>query len=275
MTEILALEHMAIVPTGPTLSMSVGSGQSLAVVGPSSSGKTHFLHVIAGVERPAQGSVRTHGSIAIASADGISRRSKVQALIPRSDLTPRGHRVADLLYKLRLGEARFKQIADLSPGQFAAYELLSPLVSDSNLVLIDGQLDQLDPWALHDVMELIRNLQGKGVAFVAATNRPDLIAQFDAAIVLKEKQVRFAGSIEELKRFGPPHTIQVGTAKQEGVKALVSPFQVNISQTEGGLKFETPEGQQLAARLLLEGYGDVQFVISRPSTLEEALLSLF
>jgi ABC-type multidrug transport system ATPase subunit len=274
MTEILSLEHMAIVPTGPTLSMSVRAGQSLAVVGPSSSGKTHFLQVIAGIERPAQGSVRIHGSLAIASAEGVSRRAKVQALIPRSDLTPRGLRVADLLYKMRLGEARFKQIGDLSPGQFAAYELLGPLIGDANLILIDGQLDHLDPWALHDAMAIIRSLQSKGVAIVAATNRPDLVAQFDAAIVLKDKQVRFAGSIEDLKRLGPPHSIQVATARQEGVRALVAPFQVHVSQTDEGLKFETPEGQQLAARLLLEGYGDVQYVISRPPTLEETLLSL-
>jgi ABC-type multidrug transport system ATPase subunit len=176
---------------------------------------------------------------------------------------------------MRLGEARYKQIGDLSPGQFAAYELMGPLISDANLILIDGQLDQLDPWTLRDALTIIRNMQGKGVAFVVGTNRPDLVGQFDAAIVLKDKQVRFAGSIEDLKRLGPPHSIQVTTARQEGVKALVAPFQVNVTQTETGLKFETPEGQQLAARLLLEGYGDVQYVIYRPSTLEEALLSLF
>jgi len=275
MTEILALEHLAIVPAGPTLSMSVGAGQSLAIVGPTSSGKTHFLQVLAGIERPAQGSVRIHGKLAVASADGVSRRTKVQALIPRTDVSPRGMRVADLLYKMRLGEARYKQIGDLSPGQFAAYELLGPLLTDANLILIDGQLDHLDPWALHDVMIILRGLQGDGVTIVAATNRPDLVSQFDAVIVLKDKQVRFAGSIEELKRLGPPHSIQVATEHHEGVRALVAPFQVQVTETADGIRYETPEGQQLAARMLLEGYGDVQFMISRPSTLEEALLSLF
>ena len=275
MTEILALEHIAIVPAGPTLSMSVGAGQSLAIVGPTSSGKTHFLHVIAGIDRPAQGSVRRHGTLGVASADGVSRRAKVQAAIPRAELTPRGMRVSDLIYKMRLGEAKYKQIGELTPGQLAAYELLSPLMSDASLILIDGQLDHLDPWALSDAIEVIRSLQGKGVTFVVATNRPDLIQHFDAVIVLKDKQVRFAGSIEDLKRLGPPHLVQVTTERQPGVRALVAPFQVNVTQTEDGLRFETPEGQQLAARLLLEGYGDVRFVISRPSTLEEALLALF
>jgi hypothetical protein len=41
------------------------------------------------------------------------------------------------------------------------------------------------------------------------------------------------------------------------------------------MKFKAEEGQELAARLLVEGYGDVQFVVNRPATLEESLLSLF
>ena len=175
---------------------------------------------------------------------------------------------------MRLGEARYKPIGELSPSQFAAYELLGPLISDANLILIDGQLDVLDPWVLKEVLGVIRILQGQGTTFVAATNRPDLIALFDAVIVLKDKQIRFAGSIEELRRLGPPQTIHVATENQPGVKALIAPFQVTVEQTLNGMKFETPEGQQLAARLLLEGYGDVEFVISRPSTLEEALLIL-
>jgi ABC-type multidrug transport system ATPase subunit len=274
MTEILSLEHAAIVASGPTLSMSVRSGQSLAIVGSAASGKTHFLHVIAGIDRPAQGSIRYYGNLAVASADGVSRRSKVQSAIPRNDLTDKGLRVTDLLYKMRLGEARYKPIGELSPGQFAAYELLGPLISDANLILIDGQLDSLDPWVLKEVLGVIRSLQAQGTSFVAATNRPDLIALFDAVIVLKDKQIRFAGSIEDLRRLGPPHTVHVATENQPGVKALVAPFQVTVEQTLNGTRFETPEGQQLAARLLLEGYGDVEFVITRPSTLEEALLSL-
>lgn len=274
MTEILALEHMAIESSGSTLSMSVGAGQSLAVIGPASSGKTHFLRVLAGLDHPAQGSISVHGSVSLASAEGISRRTKVQALIPRTDITSRGMRVADLLYRMRLGEARHKQIGDLTPGQFAAYELLRPIIIGADLMLVDGQLDLLDPWTLYQALAILRELQGKGATLVAATNRPDLIAHFDAAIVLKDEQVKFAGSIEDLRRLGPQQSIEVATEHNEGVRALVAPFQVNVTQTPDGFRFETAEGQQLVARLLLEGYGDVKYVISRPATLEEALLSL-
>ncbi len=274
MTEVLALEHVAIVPTGPTLSLSVSAGQSLAIVGPAASGKTHFLQVIAGVEKPSQGSIRVHAAIEAASSDGISRRTKVQALIPKTDVTAKGVRVNDLLFRLRLGEARYRLISELSPSQYAACELLSPLLSDAGLIIVDGQLDMLDPWALKDVLILMRRLQSTGTSFVVATNRAEIISSFDAVIVLKEKQVRFAGSVDDLKRLGPAQTIFVSTERQQGVRSLVSPFQVSVEKTETGYKFETPEGQELAAKLLLEGYGDVQFVVTQTTGIEEALLSL-
>ena len=274
MNEVIALEHLAIAQTGPTLSLSVPAGQALAVFGPAASGKTHFLQVIAGVEKPSQGSVRIHARIAAASSDGLSRRTKVQALVPRGDQTPRGIRVSDLLYTMRLGEVRHRSISDLSPGQYAACELFGPLTSDADLILIDGQLDMLDPWTLREVLKVIHKMQALGATFVIATNRSDLMAHFDAVIVLRELQVRFAGSIEDLRRLGPAQTVQVSTQRQQGVRALVSPFQVSVTKTDDGFCFSTPEGQELSAKLLLEGYGDVQFVVTRPSSLEEALLSL-
>jgi len=274
MTEVLSLEHLAIASTGPTLSLSVPAGQLLGIFGQAASGKTHFLQVIAGVEKPSQGSVRIHARIAAASSDGLSRRTKVQALVPRGDLTPKGIRISDLLYLLRLGEVRHRAISDLSPGQYAACELFAPLTSDADLVLIDGQLDQLDPWTLREVLKVMHRMQALGTTFVVATNRSDLLAHFDAVIVLREMQVRFAGSIEDLRRLGPTQTVQVSTERQQGVRALASPFQVSVTKTDDGFCFATPEGQELSAKLLLEGYGDVQFVVTRPSSLEEALLSL-
>ncbi len=274
MSEVLALERIAMVESDYTLTMSVGSGQSLAVVGPSGSGKSHFLHLVGGSESAKKGTVTVQGAIAFASAEGVSRRTKVQAALPRGDAEPRAPRVADLLYKLGLAELRHKQVGELTSGQFAAYELLRGMAASADLLLIDGQLDLLDPWALNAAMGMLREMQGRGATVVAATNRPDLIAQFDAVIVLQNKVVKFAGLIEDLRRIGPKQSVEAATNRQAGVRALVEPFQVDVTQTPEGFRFEAAEGQELAARLLLEGYGDVKFVVWRTPTLEEALLSL-
>jgi ABC-type multidrug transport system ATPase subunit len=272
MSEVLGLEHLGLVPDGPTLTLSVGQGQALTVCGPAGSGKSRLLRVLAGAERPAQGSVRRHGSVALAEVGALSRRHRVQNLARR---TGGASVAAEILLATRLWDARHSSVGDLTPAQVAGCELIEPLSSGADLVVIDGQLDRLDPWALSSTLSFIASLRAKGAAFVIATNRPELIAKFDALVVLKANSVRFAGTVDDLLRAGPPHTLHVATENRPGVQALVAPFEVSVQETPEGVRLLAAEGQSLAARLLLEGYGDVKFVVVRPPTVEDALLSLF
>jgi len=272
MSEILGLEHLSLSPSGPTLTMTLAPGQSLGVVGPAAAGKSRLLRILAGEERPAQGAAHAHGRVAVASADGLSRRAKVQSLARRSGTGAQD--ATDLLSALGLWDARGLSIGELTPTQLAACELIEPLVSGAALLIIDGQLDLLDPWALRGAIGVLRDRLGAGAAVVVATHRPDVIESLDAVVVLRDQQVRFAGTVADLKRQGPPHELRIATDDQAAVRALVAPFTVSVRATDDGLRMEAREGQELAARLLLEGYGDVNFVIVRPPTLEEAILSL-
>ncbi len=276
MIEVLGLEHLGLLADGPSLTLSVGKGQAISVAGPAGAGKTRLIRVLAGSERAAKGSVRRHGSIATTLDVSLSRRQRVQSLARKGGrMVGTASKAAEILLAMQLWEARNTLIADLSPSQTAACELIEPLSSGSDLVLIDGQLDRLDPWTLRSTLDLIGKLRSTGTAFVIATNRPDLMSAFDALIVLKGGQVRFAGTVDDLLRMGPRHTLHVATENRPGVQALIAPFEVSVKQSAEGVILEAAEGQALAARLLLEGYGDVKFVVVRPPTVEEALLSLF
>ncbi|MEZ0326443.1 MAG: ATP-binding cassette domain-containing protein [Fimbriimonas sp.] len=269
MSEVLSLEHFSISTTGPTLTMSVGSGQSLAVVGPAASGKSTMLRVLAGQERVAQGSFKIRGAVAIATPGALSRRSKVQS-IAKNDAS--SDRASEALTITRLWDQRHAAVSELSTSQLAAAELLELLAGDADLALIDGQLDLLDPWTLSSVLDSLK--ARKSMTFVVATHRPELLARVDALVVLKDQQVRFAGSPSDLLRHKNRHELTLTTENQPGVRAIASPFEVSIKSDGNEMKLSTAEGQELAARLLLEGYGDINLVASRPPTIEEALLGL-
>ncbi len=276
MIEVLALEHLGLVADGPTLTLTIGKGQAICVAGPAAAGKTRMIRVLSGAERPLQGSVRRHGTCASTLDVAISRRQRVQALAKKGGaIAGNASKAAEILLATQLWDVRHSLIADLTPGQSAACDLIEPLSSATDLVFIDGQLDRLDPWALKSTLQHISQMRAAGVAFVITTNRPDLIAAFDALIVLKNNHVRFAGTVDDLLRMGPPHTLSVATENRPGVQALVAPFEVTVQESAEGVRLSAAEGQALAARLLLEGYGDVKFVVLRPPTVEEALLSLF
>jgi ABC-type multidrug transport system ATPase subunit len=167
-----------------------------------------------------------------------------------------------------------KSLTVLSPGQRAAAELLPTLTSDAQLLLFDGQFDALDPWALRSLLSHLRKLRSRGAAVIVATNRLDLLKHFDHFVVLDRRVVTFAGDSDELKRLRGSNEFRVIARDQPGALALVAPFAISVEDRQDELVFHAPEGQEIAARLLLEGYGNVTLIVNRPPSLEESLLSL-
>jgi ABC-type multidrug transport system ATPase subunit len=269
-SELLGLEHVALGSSGSTLSLSVRAGESIAVMGPGGAGKSRLLRLLAGLERPGQGRVHLRGTVAVALGDPLPRKAKVQNLA-RSDSM---QEVTEALLDLGLFEVRQVPFAEVEGSRSVACEILGPLVSKTDLAIFDGQLDGLDPWVLHRVEERLRQQRAAGRAVVFATHRPDLASRADGVIVLREGQVRFAGSVDDLLRTGPPHSLHVETDRGAAVRSLVEPFEVEVRPNGSSIRLEAKEGQALAARLLLEGYGDIRYVVMRSPTFEEALRRL-
>jgi ABC-type multidrug transport system ATPase subunit len=272
----IVLDGLALRDEGPTLTLTVGPGQSLCVLGPAGAGKSLLMETLAGDRNAERGKAQIDGTVAFASSAGSNRRQKPQALIPRGGQGGGASaKATEVLGATGLWDVRARSLAELSPSQLAACALLEPLSSGADVLLLDGDLDRIDPWALRGVLDLLDQRLAEGAALVATTHRPDLAARFDTLVVLADRQVRFAGTPDELVRQGPPYRMTVKCLEQPGVRALVEPFEVSVIVTEdGAIELTAKEGQHLAQRLLLEGYGNVETVLLRPPTLEEALLRL-
>jgi ABC-type multidrug transport system ATPase subunit len=269
MSALLEFEGFSLRGKGPKLTLAIRAGQSLAVLGPAGSGKSLLL------ERVADGAagIRTD-AVVHAGELGGGRKATPQSISLR-DAGPREPvRAAEVLSLLNLWEARHTPINDLTPSQLAACELIPPLLSQKPVMLLDGQLDRLDPWVLPFVIAALKERLEEGACLVAATNRLEQVPEFDALIVLRDQQIRFAGGLSDLMHQGPPWKIEVETTDQEAARALVEPFHVKIEAREGGLRMWASEGQEVAARLLLEGYGNVKFLLVQKPTVQQALQDL-
>lgn len=110
-----------------------------------------------------------------------------------------------------------------------------------------------------------------GSALLVATNRPELAPHFDHLVVLNKSQIRFVGTLEEMMREHGECEIEVETQNQPGVRALVDSFEISIRKTDSGLVMRAAEGQQIAAKLLTEGYGDVKMVIVREPSIQDVV----
>jgi ABC-type multidrug transport system ATPase subunit len=272
MTEVLRLDGVALLSQGPTVSLTLAPGQSLAVMGPPASGKSRFLRCVSGAERPAQGLIHVAGQVAAAGKEGFSRRSSPQSVVRHSVDSKRRNFAADALSALGLWEARQKPLSSLSPTQLTACELLPCLASDNGLMLLDGQLDRLDPWTLNSVISSLRKRMAMGAALVASINRPELLPQFDNILLLHDQRISYGGSVRSLLSKGPGKSLEVESNSQPGVRAIAEPFNIQVKQEGNHTVFQAAQGQELAAQLLLEGYGDVKFVVLKESTPEQALM---
>ncbi len=274
MTGGVSLQQFALVNTGPSLTLSVRPGQWVAVVGPGGSGKTQFLRILAGLDRVPIGRIE-RPTAHFARPGGVHRRSKVASLARLPGGVGAASALSDLLASVRLWDQRAASVGDLSPTQMASAELLSAITAPEPLLCLDGQFDQLDPWALASTLSAFQRRRSTGQIIFFSTHRPELVKLCDAVVVLREREIRFAKSVEDLLRLGPPQEIRVETNQQASVRAICEPFDVSMSVEEDSVVLKAREGQELAARLLLEGYGNVRTVIKRAPSIEEALRNLF
>ncbi len=268
----LTFHNFALDKGGQTASFALQQGESLIVLGPAASGKSRLLNVCVGTETPVRGTLRVSGDVSLASLPG-GRRLRPQSIAQLAKGASMATRASEALSATHLWDFRQSLLVDLSPSQLAACELLVPLASSAQVLVIDGLMDQLDPWVMVDILSLLRRRMADGACVVLATNRLELIPEFDHAVLLKASQIRYSGRVWNLTKAAT-ETIVVETANQAAVKAVGPTFEVSAEETEDGLILRAGDGQALAARLLLEGYGDIKSVLVKKSHPAEEIMRL-
>ena len=200
------------------LSAEVPAAALLAVVGPSGSGKSSLLRLIAGLDRPTSGTLVVEGtSVHDASARSLRRfrRATVGYLFQRpSDnflphltvgehlrlargLTHRPPRIEqeELLSTLGI-EGRVDHLpSELSGGEQQRAAIAEVLMGGATIVVADEPTAELDSTSASHVMDTMVELARAGVTFVVATHDRSVMRRADAALELDHGIRRSAGSV--------------------------------------------------------------------------------
>lgn len=270
----LSFDHVSLAKKGPTLALDVPTGSTVAIMGPAASGKTALLEAIAGVSRVERGEiVRPETGFTLTSADW-SRRESAMSTAREILGKNAAQKATDAISALGLWEVRQKPYLSLSPSQQAAAIFIPALLKEPKLLCSDHDFDHLDWPTLQNLWQVLADMRQRGLILAYTTHRPDLGEWADFVLILKNEQLVFSGTPESLKRTIAETTLEVATDNRPGAKAIADPFEVSIEETPDGLRMSTKEGQALAAKLLLEGYGDVKFLVQKPPTFAEAFSKL-
>ncbi len=189
------------------LSAEVPASALLAVVGPSGSGKSSLLRLIAGLDRPTSGTLVVEGtSVHDASARTLRRfrRATVGYLFQRpSDnflphltvgehlrlargLTHRPPRIdqEELLSTLGIAERVDHLPSELSGGEQQRAAIAEVLMGGATIVVADEPTAELDSTSASHVMDTMVELARAGVTFVVATHDRSVMRRADAALEL-------------------------------------------------------------------------------------------
>ena len=205
-------------------SVSIQSGEQVAVIGPSGAGKTTLLHLLACALRPSQGAVLIEGTdpwkLSAAALRKLRGRLFLAPQMPplpprqrvvtsvlagrlpheslwsslRSLFYPSDIPLADrALTRFDLGDKLFERVDRLSGGERQRVGLARALASDATLLLVDEPLSALDPNRSRQAIRTLTQVASeRGATLVATLHHVEMaLSNFPRIIGLRNGEVAF------------------------------------------------------------------------------------
>jgi ABC-type Mn2+/Zn2+ transport system ATPase subunit len=184
----------------------IGAGQFVGVVGPSGSGKTTLLRAMLGTLAPSSGrvvpapgltigyvpqvgTVDWNFPVTVAEAVLMARRGR---RLPWASADERRD-VARVLDRLGIGDLGQRHIRELSGGQQQRVFIARALVRRPQLLLLDEPTSGVDVRTRHDILHLLADLHGDGIAVVLTTHDLNGIAAHLPHLVCLNREVVAVG----------------------------------------------------------------------------------
>lgn len=199
------------------VSLTVAAGSTQAIVGASGSGKTTLLGLLAGLDRPDQGTVRWFGeTVSALTEDELARRRQgaVGFVFQSFQLLPALTALENVMLPLDLAgvaDARERAAAwlervglsarldhlpkQLSGGEQQRVAIARAFVSNPRIVFADEPTGNLDTDTGAEIVELMFRLnREQGTTLVLVTHDPDLAGRCAAAIRLARGRIVESGA---------------------------------------------------------------------------------
>lgn len=195
-----------------SISLEVGQGESLAIVGRSGSGKSTLLGLMAGLDRASSGSIELSGQkLELLDEEGLAKLrashvgfvfqsfqllasmtalENVMLPLELAGIDDAENRAKDWLEKVGLGERTHHYPAQLSGGEQQRVAVARAFASGPDVLFADEPTGSLDTQTGEQVADLLFELNREvGTTLVLVTHDPQLAARCSKEITIEAGRI--------------------------------------------------------------------------------------
>ncbi len=202
------------------VSLTLGRGEVVALLGPNGSGKTTCFYSIAGLVTPEGGQVIIDGrdittlpmyrrallGIGYLPQEmsifrGLSVENNILAILEISepDRTARREKLEELLSEFSISHLRRAPAMALSGGERRRVEIARCLAANPKYVLLDEPFAGVDPIAVGEIRGLVHDLKKRGIGvLITDHNVRETLEIVDRAYILHDGKVLMSGTTDEV-----------------------------------------------------------------------------
>lgn len=193
------------------INLTVEEGEFVAIMGPSGSGKSTLMHILGLLDRPTDGVYEIYGENVLKFNDNQTAflRSKIIGFVFQqynllnkmtaadnvalpmvySGGKNRKERAEKLLAEVDLSDRTEHKPTQLSGGQQQRVAIARALVNDPKIIFADEPTGNLSSKQSNEIMQVLTDLNKKGISVILVTHEPDIAKWADRLIMIKDGQV--------------------------------------------------------------------------------------
>lgn len=202
------------------VSMDLGRGEVVALLGPNGSGKTTCFYAIAGLIVPESGQITIDGREVtslpmyrraklgigylpqeMSIFRGLNVEDNIMAIleIAEADRHKRRERLEELLSEFAIEHLRRAPALALSGGERRRVEIARCLAADPKYLLLDEPFAGVDPISVGEIRHLVTDLKSRGIGvLITDHNVRETLETVDRAYILHDGKILMSGTAEEV-----------------------------------------------------------------------------